>query len=201
MEIILTQEIYKLGHPGDVVKVADGYARNYLLPQNIAIMATPGNLKKIEGIRTEAEAQRQAQLSELRAQAAKLRGVMLEFTRKADENGHLYGSVSEIDIVTALAEQDIEINKTTVVLDKHIKQIGEIEVSIHLAREVDTFIKVKVFDEEGNWEMAVEEEPAEAVEVEVAVETVESEIAVTLETEEPEAAEETAVEEPVSEEE
>ena len=198
MEIILTQEIYKLGHPGDVVKVADGYARNYLLPQSFAILATPANLKKVEGIRAEAEEKRQALLNEMKALAAKIGGVQLSFTRKADENGHLYGSVSEVDIVAALAEKDIEVQKTAVVMEKHLKAIGKAEIVIHLTRDVDATLTVKVFDEEGNLEVKVEEPKEVEVTREATIETTQPEVTVEVEAEVEEPAVATETDEEVS---
>jgi len=179
MQIILTQEIHKLGHPGDVVKVADGYARNYLLPQKFAILATPVNLKKVTGIKEEAEAARQALINELKAKAAKLRGVELVFVRKSHDDGQLYGSVTEGDIAAMLEEKGFELHKGTIVLEKHIKNIGEYEVHVHLGKDIESAIKVQVRDEEGKITVAKEETQT----VETTEETVTMEM--TVDTDEP----------------
>ncbi len=144
MKIILATDIASLGQAGDIVTVANGYARNYLLPQNLAVLATKGNLSRIEKIKKEAEIKRLALENEYKALAKQIEGVELSFTRKADDDEHLFGSVSEFDIVNALAEKDIKIQKRNVKMEKHLKEVGNFEVLIHLAADIETNIKIKV---------------------------------------------------------
>ena len=144
MKVILAKDIKKLGEAGNVVKVANGYARNYLIPLNLAIPATSRNISKIETIKKQAEAEKIAMHGEYQALAQKLDKIKLTFTRKADENNHLFGSVSEGDIVKALAEKEIEIHKSNVNIEKHLKEIGTFDVEIEFSTEIKANIKVKI---------------------------------------------------------
>ncbi len=144
MKIILVTDIYKLGKAGDVVKVANGYARNYLLPRNYAIMATKSNLQKIEKIKEAAEKERVKLENEQKMLAEKLNEINLTFKRKTDENEHLYGSVSEVDIAKALSETGYDIKKSQIKMDKHIKELGTFEVKVVLSSEIEAKIKVNV---------------------------------------------------------
>jgi large subunit ribosomal protein L9 len=144
MKIILASDIASLGQAGDIVNVANGYARNYLLPQNLAVLATKGNLSRIEKIKKEAEIKRLVLENEYKALAKQIEGMELSFTRKADDDEHLFGSVSEFDIVNALAEKGIQVQKRNVHMKKHLKEVGEFEVVIHLAAGIETNIKIKV---------------------------------------------------------
>jgi large subunit ribosomal protein L9 len=147
MKIILAKDIKKLGEAGSVVKVADGYARNYLLPKNLAILATKYNLSKVEAIVKEAEAEKLAMENEYNALIQKINEVTLTFTRKADDNEHLFGSVSETDIAKALAEKEIEIHKSFINMDKHLKEIGSFEVAIEFTTAIKTVLNVNVEQE------------------------------------------------------
>ena len=144
MKIILVDDIYKLGKAGDVVTCANGYARNYLLPQKKAIMATEFNLKKIESIKKVAEEKKLEKFNEWKALAAKINNVEISFVRKADEHDHLFGSVSDVDIVNELEKLDLKISRVAIVLDKHIKELGEFDVDINIATDITAKIKVKV---------------------------------------------------------
>ena len=144
MKIILVKDVNKLGEAGKVVNVSDGYARNYLLPKNLALIATKNNLQRIETIKKEAEAEKLEVENKFKALAEKIKTTELTFTRKADENEHLFGSVSEIDIVTALAEKEIEIHKTDIVWEKHLKEIGDFEVKIVFPNNITENLKVKI---------------------------------------------------------
>ena len=144
MKIILVKDVNKLGEAGDVVKVSSGYARNYLIPKNLALIATKNNLLRIEKIKKDAEVEKLDVENKFKAIAEKIKTTELTFTRKADENGHLFGSVSEIDIVTALAEKEIEIHKTDVAMEKHLKEIGDFEVKIIFPNEITEILKVKI---------------------------------------------------------
>ena len=144
MKIILAKDIKKLGEAGSVVNVADGYARNYLLPKNLAILATKYNLSKVEAIVKEAEAEKLALENEYNALIQKINEVTLTFTRKADENEHLFGSVSETYIVKALAEKEVEVHKSFINMDKHLKEIGSFEVAIEFTNAIKTVLNVNV---------------------------------------------------------
>ncbi|MBN1327741.1 MAG: 50S ribosomal protein L9 [Candidatus Cloacimonetes bacterium] len=144
MKIILTKDMVKLGEAGSVINVAEGYARNYLLPQKIAVPASKPNLAKIEAIKKQAELERLEIENHYKALVLKLENVELTFSRKADENDHLFGSVSEIDIVNALGEKEIEIHKSHVSIEKHLKEIGSFEVPIVFTQEIQTQLKVKI---------------------------------------------------------
>ncbi len=147
MKIILIKDIIKLGEAGSVVKVVDGYARNYLIPEKIAILASKGNLKKIEDIKKQAEIEKLEIESKYKALVLKLADVELQFIRKSDENGHLFGSVSEGDIVNALEEKEIEIHKSHIALEKHLKEIGSFEVPINFTTKITASLKVKIDSE------------------------------------------------------
>jgi len=142
MKIILLKDIYKVGKAGDVVKVANGYARNYLLPKKFAILATKLNLKKIEKIKEEAEKERVKLITEQKILAEKIQDLILTFKRKTDENGHLYGSVSEVDIAKALNEKGFDIKKSQIKMEKHFKELGEYEVEVALASDIKSTVKV-----------------------------------------------------------
>jgi large subunit ribosomal protein L9 len=144
MKIILTKDIAKLGAAGSVVNVKDGYARNYLLPQGFAILATAYNLTKVEEIKKVADEERLERENKLKAFAAQIDGTELTFLRKVDENEHLFGSVSENDIVQALAEKDIDVHKSTVKIDKHLKELGEFDVVVALTQDITATLKVKI---------------------------------------------------------
>ncbi|MCK4694778.1 MAG: 50S ribosomal protein L9 [Candidatus Cloacimonetes bacterium] len=144
MKIILIKDINKLGEPGSVVNVADGYARNFLLPQKLAIIATSKNLAKVEAIKKQAELAKLEIENKYKALALRIKDVELIFTRKADENGHLFGSVSEKDISETLAEKGIEIHRSVVNIEKHLKEIGSFEVPIVFTSEITTSLKVVI---------------------------------------------------------
>ena len=144
MEIILTKDIKALGEAGKLVKVKPGYARNYLLPNGFAIPASPKNLSKIEEIKKIAADEKIALYGKYKEVIGKIEGVELTFIRKADENDHLFGSVSENDIVKALAEKEIEIHRADVVMEKHLKEVGSFDVEISFASELTTNVKVTI---------------------------------------------------------
>ena len=144
MEIILTKDIKALGEAGKLVKVKAGYARNYLLPNGFAIHASPKNLTKIEVLKKPAAEEKLALYSEYREIIKKIEGVELTFLRKADENHHLFGSVSENDIVKALSEKEIEIHKAEVVMEKHLKEVGTFDVEISFTSELKATVKVNI---------------------------------------------------------
>ena len=149
MQIILQENVEKLGMRGQVVDVADGYARNYLLPRKLAIAATSGNLKRIEKIRG-VLARREATEKEQAGQmAAQMASVTITLARKAGESDQLFGSVTAADIAEALAAQGYEVDKRKVELTEPIKLVGEYEVAVKLHHEVGVAVKVVVTREAG----------------------------------------------------
>ena len=144
MQIILQEDIEKLGRRGDVVTVKPGYARNFLLPHKLAVEATAGNLKAIERIRTSLAKKTATEQEAAEKQAALLNGVSLKFTRKTGENDQMFGSVTSADVAEALAAQGFKIDKRQVQLGEPIKIIGESDVTIKVFRDVTAQIKVTV---------------------------------------------------------
>jgi large subunit ribosomal protein L9 len=144
MEIILQEDIEKLGNRGQVVTVAEGYARNYLLPQKLAIAATPSNMKRLEKMRS-AFAKKEATEREGAQKLAEMLGaVSLKMTRKAGENDQLFGSVTAADIAEALAAQGYTIDKRKVDLNEPIKLVGEYPITLKLFRDVTATVKLAV---------------------------------------------------------
>ncbi len=144
MKVILTKDIKALGEAGKLVKVKAGHARNYLLPKGYAIPASPRNLEKIEVIKKQAAEDKLVLHGKYSEIIKKIEGVELTFVRKADENDHLFGSVSENDIVKALAEKEIEIHKADIIMEKHLKEIGTTDVVISFLSELQTTVKVNI---------------------------------------------------------
>ena len=144
MEIILRQAVESLGHPGDVVTVKNGYARNFLLPRGFAFEATPGNLKRINAERSRLEAaenDRRGTASEL---AKKLEEVQLTFSARVGEEGKLFGSVTSADIAEQLAAQGFNIEKRLIDLHDPIKALGVYRVPVKLHADVKPEIRVWV---------------------------------------------------------
>ena len=147
MKLILLEDITKLGKAGEVVSVAPGYGRNYLLPKRFALLANQKTLKNLELIRKNAVEKSLKAQTLLKAKATELAGTEIHFLRKADENGHLYGSVSDTDIISSLKEKGFEIHKNMIGGDKHIKQIGSYDIQIHFNPEIQADIRVNVQNE------------------------------------------------------
>ena len=148
MQIILQEDIDKLGHRGDVVTVKPGYARNYLLPRSLAIEATAGNMKALERIRTSLAKKTATELEAAKKQADLLSGVSVSFKRKTGENDQMFGSVTTADISEALAAQGFKVDKRQVQLADPIKTIGEHDVTIRVFRDVTAHVKA-VVEKEG----------------------------------------------------
>ncbi len=144
MQIILQEDIEKLGHRGDVVTVKPGYARNFLLPRKLAIEATSGNMKVLERIRTSLAKKTATELEAAQKQAALLNGVSLKFTRKTGENDQMFGSVTSADIAEGLAAQGFKADKRQVQPAEPIKIIGESQVTIKVFRDVTAQININV---------------------------------------------------------
>jgi large subunit ribosomal protein L9 len=144
MQIILQEDVEKLGHRGDVVTVKPGYARNFLLPHKLAVEATSGNLKAIERIRNSLAKKTATELEAAQKQVALLNEVTLKFTRKTGENDQMFGSVTSGDVVEGLTAQGFKIDKRQIHIAEPIKAIGEFPVTIKVFRDVTAQIKVVV---------------------------------------------------------
>lgn len=164
MEVILKEDVPNLGLRGDVVKVAEGYGRNYLLPRNIAMQATAANKAVIEQMKAAAARRSASEKAQAEELAKKLEPVELTFVRKSGEAGHLFGSVTSADIAAELVAQGFDIDRRKIQLSDPLKTVGDIVVGIRLHREVTAHIKVTVVAE------AQEEETAEEAEAEAAAE-------------------------------
>jgi len=144
MQIILQEDIEKLGTRGDVVSVKEGYARNFLLPRKLALEASPGNLKRLEKIRTTLAKRTATERDGAQKQAELLKDVALAFSRKAGENDQLFGSVTASDIVEALAAQGFQVDKRRIELAEPIKVVGQYEVTAKLVHGITATFKVNV---------------------------------------------------------
>lgn len=147
MEVILKEDVDTLGHRGDVVKVADGYGRNFLLPKKLAIEATAANKNVIEQIKQSSIRRSAKEKANAQAQVAQMEQVELIFERKVGENDHLFGSVTSSDIAHALEQKGYQIDRRKVQLDEPLKQLGEFHIPVKLHREVSAHIKVTVAPE------------------------------------------------------
>ena len=167
MKVLLLKDVYKLGRAGDIKKVADGYGRNYLLPQKLAVLATAGALKQTEKIRSQAEVRRTELNSELKDLAAQINGITLVFSAKAGETGKLYGSITTQDVATAIQEKvRYEVKKPQIDMQP-IRNLGEFTAYVRLTMDLVPEVKIIVHREgevieEGASETA--ETPAPVVE-------------------------------------
>ena len=144
MEVILREHVDNLGRRGEVVKVANGYARNFLLPRKLALPVTEANRKQIERERKIADVREAQEKQEAETLAARMSAVELVFARRVGENETLYGSVTSADIADALTGKQFEVEKRRIVLAEPLKQLGEFEVPVKIHREVTATVKVKV---------------------------------------------------------
>jgi large subunit ribosomal protein L9 len=148
MQVILMEKVVNLGNLGDVVKVRDGYARNFLIPQGKAKRVTPENLAEFEKRRAELERQQAEKLAGAQEKAAKLEGLMVQITRKAGVDGRLFGSVTNFDIAEALKVQGFEVEKADIRMPQGpLKMIGDAHVQIVLHSDVVVNITVSVLGE------------------------------------------------------
>lgn len=155
MEVILKEDVNKLGHRGDVVKVADGYGRNYLLPGKLAIEANAANKAVIEQMKSSSVRKSAKEKTEAESLAALLNAVELVFERKVGEHDHLFGSVTSGDIAHELEAKGYTIDRRKISLEEPLKQIGEYHVPVKLHREVTSHVKVTVKGDEPVAEAAV----------------------------------------------
>ena len=161
MKVMLVKDVYKLGRAGDIKKVADGYGRNFLIPQGFAVLATAGALKQIEKVRKQAEIRRTEQNSELKGLADQINGITVTFSAKAGETGKLYGSITTQDVATAISEQTrFEVKKQQVDMQP-IRNLGEFTAHVRLTMDLMPEIKIIVHREGEAFEEETEA-PAEA---------------------------------------
>ena len=144
MEVILKEDVANLGHRGDVVKVADGYGRNFLLPRKLALQATLANKAVIEQMKAAAARRSATEKAQAEELVAKLQPIELSFTRKSGENGQLFGSVTSADIAGGLEAKGFEVDRRKIQLTDPLKSLGEYTVAIKLHREVTAHVKVQV---------------------------------------------------------
>ena len=147
MKVMLVKDVYKLGRAGDIKKVADGYGRNFLIPQGLAVIATAGALKQIEKIRSQAEVRRTEQNSELKGLAGQINGLALSFSAKAGETGKLYGSITTQDVATAITEKTrYEVKKSQIDMQP-IRTLGEFNAHVRLTIDLVPEVKIVVHRE------------------------------------------------------
>jgi len=146
-KVLLREDVDDLGARGEIVRVRSGYARNYLLPRNLAVEATAGNVKGIESERAALLKKEAKERATAEAQSQQMSTLDLEFRRKAGEQGALYGSVTSMDIAEALRERGYEIDRHRIHLREPLKRLGEYTVPVRLHREVTIDLKVRVASE------------------------------------------------------
>ena len=165
MKVLLVKDVYKLGRAGDIKKVADGFGRNFLIPQGLAMLATAGALKQVDKIRSQAQVRRTEQNSELKDLAKLINGVTVVFSAKAGETGKLYGSITTQDVATAIQEKiRYEVKKQQIDMQP-IRNLGEFTAHVRLTMDLVPEVKVVVHREGEAIEEVVEtqaESPAEA---------------------------------------
>ena len=154
MKVLLCQDVEKLGWFGDVVNVKTGYARNYLLPQQIAIVPTEDNIKSLEEERARRSQERKIAMERLAQVVEKVDGAEAVVAARANEQGNLFGSVAEKDIATNLREQGFEVPDNCVVLNEHIKAVGEYTVRLKFSPELIATVKVIVVSQDEDIEIA-----------------------------------------------
>ncbi|HSL29019.1 MAG TPA: 50S ribosomal protein L9 [Anaerolineales bacterium] len=179
MKVLLLKDVYKLGRAGDIKKVADGYGRNFLLPQKLAVLATSGALKQVEKIRSQAEVRRTELNSELKELADQINGITVVFPAKAGETGKLYGSITTQDVANAIQEKiRFEVKKQQIDMQP-IRNLGEFTAYVRLTMDLVPEVKVLVHREgeaieEAAPEAATESEEAPQAEAETPAPEVEA---------------------------
>jgi large subunit ribosomal protein L9 len=162
MKVMLVKDVYKLGRAGDIKKVADGYGRNFLIPQGFAVPATAGALKQAEKIRKQAEIRRTELNSELKGLSDQINGLVLTFGAKAGETGKLYGSITTQDVATAISEKTrYEVKKQQIDMQP-VRNLGEFTAHVRLTMDLVPEVKVVVHREGEALEEETAEQPAEA---------------------------------------
>ena len=148
MEIILREKIEKLGTKGDIVQVSDGYARNFLLPKKLAVLATPANIRQIEQEKAAAVRREAIEKQEAEMLAQQVSRVSLNLSRKVGENDVLYGSVTSMDIAEALEAKGFALDKRKIELPEAIKSLGKFDIPVKLHREVTALVSLVVSKED-----------------------------------------------------
>jgi large subunit ribosomal protein L9 len=148
MEVILKEDVEKLGHRGDVVKVAQGYGRNFLLPKKLAIEATPANKAVIEQMKASSVRRSAKEKGDAEQLLTQIEQVSLTFARKTGDGDHLFGSVTAVDISQALEAKGFTVERRKVHMEEPLKTLGEFHIPVRLHREVTAHIKVNVVKEE-----------------------------------------------------
>ncbi len=146
-KVLLREDVDDLGARGEIVRVRAGYARNYLLPRNLAVEATAGNVKGIESERAALLKKEAKERATAEAQSQQMGSLELEFRRKAGEQGHLYGSVTSMDLAEALKDRGYEIDRHRIHLREPLKRVGDYTVPVRLHREVTIDLKIRVAPE------------------------------------------------------
>jgi large subunit ribosomal protein L9 len=144
MKLVLTDDVKGLGHRGDVVNVAEGYGRNFLLPNELAFPATPGNLKRLEQEKKRYDARISHEKDEAQKVAKSIEGTRIVLHKKSGENDALYGSVTSSELADALAAKGVEVDKRRIDLEEPIKRLGEHTVHVKLHRDVTVAVTVEV---------------------------------------------------------
>lgn len=147
MEVILKEDVEKLGHRGDVVKVAEGYGRNYLLPRKLAIEATAANKAVIEQMKAASVRRVAREKADAELLAKQFEGVQLSFTRRAGENNQLFGSVTSADIAQELEHKGFTVDRRKIQVTEPLKTVGEFKVALKLHRDVSVQIPVSIVKE------------------------------------------------------
>lgn len=148
MEVLLKETIYKVGSVGDVVRVKNGYGRNYLVPQGKAMKVTAENVNEVARQKKVLAVKKEAELQEKRNLAEKIKSISLELKYKITEEKQLYGSVLDTDIVKAVAEKGIKLERRMVRIGEPIRKLGEYTILIHLAPKIESEIKVSILADE-----------------------------------------------------
>jgi len=148
VKLLLAQDVKDLGKAGDIVNVKEGYARNYLLPRGLGIQPTEGNIKRVEETRKQREAEEKARQQRLREAAKVLEGTSVTIKAQANEQGHLFGSVTEKDIAAALQAMGHKIDESQILLAEPIRQLDRFRVPVRLAEGVEAAIDLWVVPEE-----------------------------------------------------
>ncbi|UCF30295.1 MAG: 50S ribosomal protein L9 [bacterium] len=148
MKVILLEDVDNLGSMGDTIEVKKGFARNFLIPQKLAVAATSKNLRAQEHHVKIIEGKKAKAVSDAQSLAEKIGSASLTFSRKAGETGRLFGSVTNMDIAEALDQNDIQVDRREILLEEAIKELGEFEVPVKVHRDVSAVLKVIVVKEE-----------------------------------------------------
>jgi large subunit ribosomal protein L9 len=159
MKVLLHADVPKLGHFGDVVEVAEGYGRNYLLPQRLAVEPTSANVKAIQEERARQAEVRRLAREELLKVAEKVKGAQVTIVARANEQGHLFGSVTEETIAAALREQGFEVQNKHVVMNEHFRMLGSYDVKLRFDVDIEVDVKVGVVQPTDQNDDAQREQP------------------------------------------